>query len=405
MVKDSLRRGGKVIYLDNAATSWPKPPGVAEAMSLFLSATGSNPGRSGHPMAMEAERIRYDAREAVADLLGCPDPLRVVFTHNVTGALNLVLSGMLNPGDHVVTTRMEHNSVARPLHFLSSRGVLVDYAPCAADGTLDPEDLLSLVKPETRLVVMIHGSNVTGSILPVEDVARKTRTLGVPLLIDAAQTAGSVEIDMDASGISMVAFTGHKGLLGPTGTGGVAFGTGFDHDLIRPLEFGGTGSLSDGVEQPGFLPDKFESGTSNITGISGLLAALRYIGKRGREDIRNHETAMTGLLLEGLSSIGGVRLHGPKDPLKMVPVVSFTIDGMHPSEIGRDLAGDHGVMCRVGLHCSPLAHGTMGTFPAGTVRFAPGPFTTRAETERAIEGVARIAARAAGRAASAKPSA
>lgn len=381
----------KLTYLDNAATSWPKPPAVAEAIARFLSDTGANPGRSGHPMAMSAERIRFSAREAVARIFGCLDPLRVVFTHNVTGALNIVLSGMLSPGDHVVTTSMEHNSMARPLHALASAGVFVDRAPCSTDGSLDPDDLIALIRPGTRLVAMIHGSNVSGTILPVEEVSRAAARMGVPVLIDAAQTAGSVEINMAVSGIPLVAFTGHKSLLGPTGTGGIVFGPDFDPATIRPLEFGGTGSLSDGLVQPDFLPDKFESGTSNIAGIAGLLAAIEYIETRGRHRIRAHEIMLTDLLLNGLGSIQGVRLHGPKRPEEMVPVVSFTIAGTRPSEIGDSLATKYGIMCRVGLHCAPLAHRTLGTHPDGTVRFAPGPFTTREEIEYAISAVAEIA--------------
>lgn len=379
-----------MIYLDNAATSWPKPPEVIRAMSAYLESAGGNPGRSGHRLSIEAGRIVYDTREALAELFNVPDPLRVVFTPGATYAINLVLFGLLRPGDHVVTTSMEHNAVMRPLRALEGRGVRLTVVRCAGDGSLDPLAVQQAVTPGTRLVVINHASNVVGTLLPVAEVARIAHAVGALLLVDAAQSAGVIPIDMRDLGIDLLAFAGHKGLMGPPGTGGLVIGERVDEALIEPLVHGGTGSRSEYEIQPDFLPDKYESGTPNGVGIAGLGAGVRFIRERGIEAIRAHEVMLTSQLLDGLRSVPGITVYGPADPERRVAVVSFTAAGWPVSELGMRLDDEYGVLCRVGLHCAPAAHRTIGTFPEGTVRFAPGPFTTVEDVHVALRAVERI---------------
>ena len=383
----------EVIYFDNAATSWPKPPGVMEAMARFLNEIGANPGRSGHRMAVEAGRVVYEAREVIAELFNAPDPLRVVFGLNGTEALNLVLRGYLRPGDHVVTSSMEHNAVMRPLRALERQGVEVTVVPCAPDGTLDPGDVLAAIRPNTALVVLNHASNVVGTILPIHEVGAAVGTAGQsPLLVvDAAQTAGAVPIDVQADGIDLLAFTGHKSLYGPMGTGGLVIGERVDLDRLEPLKRGGTGSRSEHEEQPDFLPDKYESGTANAAGLAGLAAGVRWVLERGVEAIRAHEEALTRRLVDGLRAIPGVTVYGTLDPARQTATVSFNIAGMEPSEVGLRLDEEFGVLCRVGLHCAPAAHKTIGTFPTGTVRFSLGVFNTAEEVDRALRAVEHLA--------------
>ena len=382
-----------MIYLDNAATSWPKPPEVLRAMTEFLEHTGGNPGRSGHRLSIAAARVIYDAREAVADLFHAPDPLRVILTPNATFALNLALRALLHPGDHAITSGMEHNSVMRPLRALEKHGVQLTVVPCARDGSLDPADMREACTADTRLVVLNHASNVTGTLLPVADVARIAHEAGALLLMDAAQTAGCIPIDVRNLGADLLAFTGHKGLLGPPGSGGLVIGERVDAAIMEPLVHGGTGSSSEFEHQPEALPDKFESGTVNGPAIAGLGAGVRFVREHGIEAIRQHELALTHALLDGLSAIPGVTIHGPSGPAQRVAIVSFTVAGRRVSEIGLRLDEEHEVLCRVGLHCAPAAHRTIGTFPEGTVRFAPGIRTTREDVDAAIHAVEQIAAR------------
>ena len=380
-----------MIYLDHAATSWPKPPEVLRAMADFLEQAGGNPGRSGHRLSVAAGRIVYDAREAVAELLHAPDPMRVVFTPNATHAINLALHGLIRPGDRVVTTGMEHNAVMRPLRFLEKRGVEVVVAPSAHDGALDLAAFKRAVTPGTRMVVVSHASNVVGTIAPLDEIAAITRAAGALLLVDAAQTAGALPIDMQATGIDLLAFTGHKSLQGPPGTGGLALGEAVDAARLMPLIQGGTGSRSESEEQPDLLPDKFESGTPNGAGIAGLGAAVRWITGRGVTAIRRHEVALTQRLLQCLSEIPGVTVYGLSDPDHRTAIVSFTVAGKRVSEIGRRLDEEFDVLCRVGLHCAPAAHKSLRTFPEGTVRLAPGPLTTPQEIDAALAAVRQVA--------------
>ena len=380
-----------MIYFDNAATSWPKPPGVVEAMVHFMGEVGANPGRSAHRLSIAAARIVYEARESLAELFHVADPLRIVFGPNATEALNLALCGYLRPGDHVITSSMEHNSVMRPLRALERRGVEVTVVPCSPQGFLDPTDLEAAIRPNTVMIALNHASNVVGSLLPIGEAGRIARRHGLILLVDAAQTAGAVPMDMEADRIDLLGFTGHKSLYGPMGTGGLVIGPRVDLDRLEPLKRGGTGSRSEHEEQPDFLPDKCESGTPNAVGLAGLAAGVRWVLETGVEAIRQHEVALTQRLIEGLKAIPGVTVYGGLETTRQVAVVSFNVEGLEPSEVGLRLDEEYGILCRVGLHCAPAAHKTIGTFPAGTVRFSLGYFNTEEEVERAIEAVSECA--------------
>lgn len=380
----------QLTYLDNAATSWPKPPEVARAMKWFLDRVGANPGRSGHRLSILAARVVYEARETLAELLGIADPLRIIFCANATHALNLALRGLLRPGCHVIATGLEHNSVIRPLHALEAEGVTLTIVDCEPDGTLHPATVAKALRPETALIVMTHASNVVGTILPVREVAAVAREHGALLLVDAAQSLGAFPFTFAELEADLLAFTGHKALYGPMGTGGLVIGERVDTDHLDPLMRGGTGSESDSELQPDFLPDKFESGTLNVVGLAGLEAAVRWLRTRGVQALRERETHLTARLIEGLLAIGGVRVQGPLDAHRRVPVVSFTIEGRDPGEIGWRLDQDFGIAARVGLHCSPLAHKTLGTYPQGTVRLSLGAFTTEREVDRALQAIRRF---------------
>jgi cysteine desulfurase/selenocysteine lyase len=379
-----------MIYLDNAATSWPKLPEVLKAMVDVLERAGGNPGRSGHRLSIEAARVMYDTREDIARFFNGGDPMRIVFTNSATHAINIVLKGLLKPGDRVVVSSMEHNAVMRPLRSLEERGLIVDIVLCASDGTLDVNEIARAVDINARLVVINHASNVAGTILPVAEVASIAHEAGALLLVDAAQTAGVLPIDMKAFGIDFLAFTGHKGLQGPPGIGGLIIGDHVDTLQIEPLVQGGTGSQSELEEQPVHLPDKFESGTPNLVGIAGLCAGINWVMDRRVEVIRAQEKELTGILIDGLSNIEGVKVHGTHDPEGSVAIVSFTARDKHVSEIGLKLDEDYGILTRVGLHCAPAAHKTIGTFPEGTVRLAPGVFTAVNDIQEVVLAIEKV---------------
>ncbi len=380
-----------MIYFDNAATSWPKPAVVIEAMSHFLSDVGASPGRSGHRQAIAASRIVYDARETIAELFNAPDPLRIVFTHNVTESLNLALQGLLRPGEHLVTSSMEHNAMMRPLRALEKEGVEITQVECSPDGALDPAGVEAAIQANTVMIALNHASNVVGTILPVAEVGRIARRRGVLMLVDAAQTAGAYPIDLQADCIDLLAFTGHKSLYGPTGTGGLIIGERIDVGRLSPLKQGGTGSRSEREEQPDFLPDKCESGTLNAVGLAGLGASVRWILAQGIIAIRDHEITLTQALINGLLDISGITVYGALDAQQQTATVSFNIAGVQPSEVGERLDQEYGILCRVGLHCAPAAHKTIGTFPTGTVRFGLGLFNTSEEVDAALIAVSRLA--------------
>ncbi len=401
---------GRLVYLDNAATSFPKPPQVTEAMVHFMEHVGANPGRSGHPLAMEAGRIIQSARDNLARLFHIDDPSRIGFTLNVTEALNTVFHGYLNPGDHVVTTGMEHNSVMRPLSYLHEKGhITLDIVPCDRKGFLDIDALARLFRSDTRLVALNHASNVCGTI---QDVNAVRKVIGdIPLLLDTAQTAGIHPIDVQAMGIDFLAFTGHKGLMGPQGTGGLYVRKGID---LRPLKRGGTGSRSEDLHQPDFMPDCLESGTQNNVGIAGLGAAVKFILEKGIGNIRNHEQTLTKELLDGIYDLPNVTIYGPLDPAKQMATISITFDstlaestrgslgcgainlewfsdGVSTGEADGLLSSQYNILVRAGLHCAPLAHKTIGTFPDGTIRLSMGYFNTIEEIRLAVQALRRIA--------------
>lgn len=379
-----------MIYLDNAATSWPKPDAVPDAMSAFLRRPAPNPGRSGNLPSIDATREVFLAREDVARLFGLRDPMAVAFAKNATEALNVAIQGTLAPGDHAVTTVMEHNSVLRPLAAMEDRGVAVTRVPADATGRVSPDALLAAVTDRTRLVVLQHASNVVGTLQPVAEVGQALRKRDLLFCVDAAQSAGESPIGMEALGIDLLAFTGHKALMGPAGTGGLCVGP-RAVDRVRPLLHGGTGSASDRDRQPDFLPDRLEAGTLNTVGLAGLRACIAFIESRGLDAITRHDRDCTRQLIEGLRSIPGVRLHGPGDADLQVAVVSFTVRGLRSDQVESELERRAGVCCRVGLHCAPLAHRQIGTFPGGTIRFSPGVFTTPGEIETALDAVREIA--------------
>ena len=382
-----------MIYLDNAATSYPKPKEVGRAMLHFLEKVGASPGRSGHRLSIEAGRLLYQTRESLAELLNVIDPLRIIFTLNVTEALNLALKGLLRPGDQVVTSSMEHNSVMRPLRKLEKRGVEIKVVPCSSQGVLDPVDIEKSIKKNTKLIVLIHGSNVIGSILPITVFGEIARKYDILFLVDTAQTAGCYPLDIKKDNIDLLAFTGHKALFGPPGTGGLVIGERVDIKKLNPLKVGGTGSQSESEEQPDFLPDIYESGTPNTVGLSGLNEGVRFILKEGVDKIRQHELELTQKLIEGLKEIPGVIVYGEDQVKNRVAVISFNIKDQLPSEVGLRLDEEYNIMCRVGLHCSPATHKTIGTFPTGTVRFSISWFNTFEEVDQTILAVRNIARR------------
>lgn len=382
------------IYLDNAATSWPKPPSVAEAITRFLTEIGGNPGRSGHSKSVEAGRVVLRAREALADLVGCRDPLRVVFGSNATAGLNLALHGLLRCGDHVVTSSMEHNSVMRPLRHLAGSGVKLTVVEAGQDGSLDPARLEDAILPETKLIALNHASNVVGTVLPVREAGDIARRHGLLLLVDAAVTAGILPIDMEKDKIDLLAFTGHKALYGPMGTGGLAVGPHIEDGRLRPQRQGGTGSLSEKEEQPAFFPDAYESGSLNAPGLAGLIAGIEWIESRGVEALRSRQIRRVQGLIDALDAIDGVRVYGTRDARRQMAAVAFNIVGMDPAAASLALDDEFGVLCRMGLHCSPAAHRTLGSWPEGTLRFAASYFTTDEELAIAADGVATLARRA-----------
>ena len=386
---DGQRR--RVVYLDNAATSWPKPPKVIEAVSGHLREFSANPGRAAHRMAANASRIVFDAREVLARLLGVDDSRRIILTKNATEGLNAAIHGLLRPGDHVVTTSMEHNSVMRPLRYRASHhGLEITKVQADSQGRVQPGDIAAAVTPRTRLVVVNHASNVVGTIAPIAEI--KTAIGDLPLLVDAAQTAGAVPLDVSAAGIDLLACTGHKGLLGPQGTGCLYISAGIA-DRIEPLMQGGTGSNSESDEIPEQLPDHFEAGTVNGTGIAGLGAGVSYLLNRGVENVRDHELELSARLLDGLKAIPGLTEYGPVDPQERTATFSVNLDGLTPSEVGFVLDREYNIAVRVGLHCAPEAHRTIGTFPDGTVRLGLGAMTTAEEVDEAIAALKQIATR------------
>ncbi|MGB9919512.1 MAG: aminotransferase class V-fold PLP-dependent enzyme [Moorellales bacterium] len=380
-----------MIYLNNAATSWPKPEAVYRAADQALRQLTGSPGRGAHEGALTGGRILLETRELLAALFGVKEPEKIVFTANATEALNLALLGTLRPGDHVITSSLEHNSVARPLAALRAQGVEVTVVRCSPEGALDPAQVEEAVRPNTRLICLTHASNVTGALLPVEEIGALAKKHGLLFLVDAAQTAGEVPIDVEAAGIDLLAFTGHKGLFGPPGTGGLYVR---HPERLRPLKYGGTGSASESLDQPELVPDKFESGTTNLPGIAALGAGASFVLQTGLKAIQDHTRELTGWLLEGLKAIPGITLYGPPGVNRRIPVISLNLQGISAGEAAAWLAANYNLVARSGLHCAPLAHQTLGTLATGTLRLSPGYFNTKEEIETALAALQELAQQA-----------
>jgi len=362
------------IYLDNAATSYPKPESVYQAVMHAMREVGSSPGRGGHRRSLEAGRIMFQARETAAALFSVPDSSRIIFTHSATEALNMALRGTLAAGDHVITSSMEHNSLARPLHLLEKQGLELTIVQAGPEGVVDPDDIRRALTPRTRMIAIGHVSNVSGTIQPIGSISRVARDAGALFLLDAAQSAGSIPIDVAASSIDLLAVPGHKGLYGPQGTG-LLYAA--DHVALKPLLAGGTGTSSTSEDQPDSMPEGFEAGTHNLPGIAGLKAGMEFVMEQGVAAIGDHERALVNYAVEKLRGLPQVTLHCPSDPALRGAVLSFTIAGKDSSAVAFELDQRFDIAVRAGLHCAPRAHRTLGTFPGGTVRMSPGWFTTR----------------------------
>ncbi|TWT95822.1 putative cysteine desulfurase [Botrimarina colliarenosi] len=380
------------LYLDNAATSWPKPDAVYDAVDDWQRRVGASYARGASAAADETRAIVDRARRSVAQLLGESDPRRVVFTNSGTDSLNLALRGLLRAGDHVVSTVCEHNAVLRPLEFLCTEGVETTWVGCDSEGVVSVDEVAAALRPETKLIAIVHASNVTGAIQPVEEVASFAKSQGVRLLVDAAQTLGRLPLDVRSLGADLIAAPGHKGLYGPLGTGVLWLAPGIEEDL-RPLRLGGAASGGDRLEMPETLPDKFEAGSLNAPGLAGLAAGVEHVLATGVEAIRQRMTDARGRLASGLAAMDGVRVYGPSEPLRQAGVVSFSTEGYDPHELAMLLASVGGIECRAGLHCAPRMHAALGTArQGGLVRFSPGPGTTDSEIDAAVTAVGRLIA-------------
>ncbi len=386
--------GNLNLYFDNAATSWPKPETVYRAGEIQMRQACGNPGRSGHTRTLEGDRMIYRAREALARLFNVPDPARIVFTCNATDALNIALKGYLKEGDHVICTAMEHNSVLRPLGRLRRDGVIeTTVIPCSEEGFPDLAYLETAYQSNTRLLVINHASNVTGTIMPLENMIHSAHSRGSAVLVDAAQTAGTVVIDLGTIGADMMAFTGHKGLLGPTGTGGLYVRPGVN---LEPLREGGTGSQSETDFHPESMPERLEAGTLNITGLAGLLEGVNFIQQTGLKAIRAHEKDIRSFIYSRLQTIPEITLYGPENADQCCCIISFTVKNVDSGEVGYILESSYGILCRTGLHCAPLGHKAIGTFPEGTVRISPGYFTNQDDAEFLVGAIKEIVTLASG---------
>jgi cysteine desulfurase/selenocysteine lyase len=387
----------EIIYLDNAATTFPKPDVVHDAVHDFYRSYGVNPGRTGCDLALHAEQMVHGTRKKFSAFFNRSlveagkekDPNRLVFTPNATAALNLIINGMVGPGDHVVTTMVEHNSVIRPVNHKVKDGAEATYVVPDGEGYVDPEDVRRAIKKNTTLVIINHASNVTGVVQDIKAIGAVCAEEGVPLAVDTAQSAGVLPIDMAACNLSFVAFTGHKGLFGPTGTGGICVA---DDAEIRGTVFGGTGVRSAHPYHLEEYPYRLEAGTLNLAGIAGLSAGLDWVLGRGLEAIHSHEIGLMAKLQDGLAGIEGVKIWGTTNLNRRVATLSVTVANYDAGDVGTILDVDYGVLTRTGLHCAPLIHEHYGSSPRGTVRFSVGPFNTREHVEAAVKAVAEIAA-------------
>lgn len=382
-------KNDSLIYLDNAATSYPKPQSVLRQMTETYASLGVSPGRGSYDLAVESAELVFQIRQKLACFFNAPDPERVIFSANATDALNLAIQGLVGPGNHVVSTRLEHNSVLRPLYHLQKLNrIEYDLVRFDGNGQVDPDEIARAIKPNTALVIICHASNVLGSVQPVPEIGRVCASRGVPLLLDVAQSAGHIPIDMSAWQVRAVAFTGHKALLGPSGIGGLVISPELE---IASTRFGGTGMESSSLEHTRTFPYRLEAGTLNLLGIFGLSAALDYLeSEKSPGDGQPRDILLTGRLHEGLRSLPGVVLHSPPPSKQGVPLLTCSVEGMRSGDVGDILDGDFNIAVRTGLHCAPLVHETLGTSADGAVRFSPGRFNTGQDIDRAVAAMAAI---------------
>lgn len=382
--------GDIMIYLDNAATTYPKPKSVYKNVMDAMTKYGANPGRGSHAMAIEGARVIYETRELLAELFNLDDPMKVILTFNATDGLNMAIKGILRPGDHVVTTAMEHNSVLRPIKELENIGVENTIVSCSHEGKINVQDIEAAIKTNTRMVVTTHVSNLTGTIFPIEKIGEMCKRRNVLYLVDGSQSAGVLEIDMQKQHIDFLAVPGHKGLLGPQGTGALLINSDAE---IKELKEGGTGSESSNPHQPNFYPDKLEAGTHNLPGIAGLNAGLKYILNKGTKSILSHEKNILETFINEMRKNPKIVIYGPEDINDRSGVVPVNIAGMDSSEVAYILDTEYNIAVRPGLHCAPLAHKTIGTENIGAVRFGIGPFTKRSDVIAAVKALNEISER------------
>lgn len=376
-----------MIYLDNAATTYPKPKAVYDNVMKAMKVYGANPGRGSHAMAIEGAKIIYETRELLAEMFNLEDPLNVIFTFNATDSLNIAIKGLLKPGDHVITTSMEHNSVLRPIYELQKLGVENTIVSCDKEGKVNVEDIEEAIKDNTKLVVTTHVSNLSGTIFPIKEIGSLCKKYDLLYLVDASQSAGVLEIDVQEYNIDLLAMPGHKGLLGPQGTGVLLINTDAD---INHLKEGGTGSESSNLSQPNFYPDKLEAGTHNLPGIAGLNFGIKYIKSKGIKSIYNHEKKLLDIFIKELKKNPKIVIYGPTNILERSGVVPINIINMDSSEVSYLLDTKYSIAVRSGLHCAPLAHKTLGTEKIGAVRFSVGPFNTKKDIIAAVKALNEI---------------
>ncbi len=392
-----METDAKVIYLDNAATSWPKPPVVSQTMSEFLAKDAANPGRAGHRMAVAAEKMLDQARGQLTEFIGGTDSHRLIFTMNCTDALNIAFKGLLHAGDHVITTTLEHNSVSRPLQAMADAGFIsmtrVEFSP--QTGVIDPADVKRAIGAKTRLIALSHAGNVLGTVQPAAEVGRIAREHGVKFLLDTAQTMGVIPINVVGQHVDMLAFPGHKSLLGPTGTGGLYVHTSVAVTDLAAFREGGTGGDSSSPLQPRLFPYFLEGGTPNTVGVAGLAAATRYVHRYGPDKILAHERHLVQRFVDSVADIEGLTIYGPTGSnaaANRVGTVSFNVEGHSPHEIGGILDEAFSIAVRPGLHCSPYAHKQIGSFPEGTVRVSPGHFNSLEDIDALVAALREITA-------------
>ena len=373
------------IYLDNAATSFPKPKEVATAVYDFMVNNGTSSGRGSYKKAMQSDYIVYECRKLIGKLFNFDNPKKVVFTSNVTDSLNIAMRGILKENDHVITSSLEHNAVWRCLKTLERDiNIKIDTVECSKDGITNPQDIKKYIKKDTALIVFTQASNVLGTIQPIREIGAIAREHNIPFLVDSAQSAGAMKIDVKEDNIDILAFTGHKSLLGPMGTGGLIINTDID---IKPLKAGGTGGDSAYEYQPDYYPNHLETGTSNVSGIAGLREAIKFLNKEGIENIHNKEKELTKYALEKLETVKDIEIYGPKDCEKMLSVISFNIKYKRPEDVGSILDQKYDIMLRAGLHCAPTAHSVIGTKDRGTLRIGLGYFNEKEDIDKLVEAL------------------